>query len=321
MSRLNTEIYSIFNNINKLNTATNKKEFKKLVRDFLDCICELHNIERDIILEEIENKEDVFEFLVKTGIMKDKSQFEDLKEVLKKEFKNVISIISIYSKKKVPLDNNLKKFMDHYRREEVNTYLNDKKSPTVVDFFCGAGGMSLGFHQNGYRIVLANDIEKVCTETYSFNHYEIPKNRILNDDIKNIIENIDNIVTENVNVVIGGPPCQGFSMAGARIRNGFIDDPRNYLFKHYFNVVKTVRPKVFIMENVKGIMTMQEGKIFNEILRIFSDEKLLDGHPYTVYHRIVKAIDFGIPQKRERMIIIGTRKKGRLDLASFLNYS
>lgn len=296
MSRLNTEIYSIFNNINKLNTATNKKEFKKLVRDFLDCICELHNIERDIILEEIENKEDVFEFLVKTGIMKDKSQFEDLKEVLKKEFKNVISIISIYSKKKVPLDNNLKKFMDHYRREEVNTYLNDKKSPTVVDFFCGAGGMSLGFHQNGYRIVLANDIEKVCTETYSFNHYEIPKNRILNDDIKNIIENIDNIVTENVNVVIGGPPCQGFSMAN---RQRLIDDPRNVLYKYYVKGIEKLKPEFFIMENVKGMLSVAE--------QVKEDFHNLENVDYEVEYYLFNARNFSVPQNRERLIYIGVR--------------
>jgi DNA (cytosine-5)-methyltransferase 1 len=88
-------------------------------------------------------------------------------------------------------------------------------------------------------------------------------------------------------------------MAGARIRETFIDDPRNYLFKHYFNIVKCVKPKAFVIENVKGIMTMQNGKIFNEILRIFSDPKMLDGKPYNLYHRVVKAVEFGIPQKRE----------------------
>ena len=96
-------------------------------------------------------------------------------------------------------------------------------------------------------------------------------------------------------------------MAGARIRNGFIDDPRNYLFKHYFNVVKTVKPKAFVMENVKGIMNMQNGKIFEEILGIFSNPEMLDGKPYKLQYKVVNAIDFGIPQKRERMIIIGTR--------------
>lgn len=88
-------------------------------------------------------------------------------------------------------------------------------------------------------------------------------------------------------------------MAGARIRQGFIDDPRNYLFKHYFNIVKAVKPKAFVMENVKGMLTMQNGAIFNEIKRLFSDPVALDGEPYHIYYRVVKATDFGIPQKRE----------------------
>ena len=128
------------------------------------------------------------------------------------------------------------------------------------------------------------------------------------DDIKNVDESLVFKKGES-DIIIGGPPCQGFSMAGARIRGGFIDDPRNYLFKHYFNIVKVVKPKVFIMENVKGIKTMQNGQIFNEILRLFSDSELLDGEPYKVYYRVIKATDFGVPQKRERMIIIGTTLK------------
>lgn len=98
------------------------------------------------------------------------------------------------------------------------------------------------------------------------------------DDIKSVDH--QRIFKENdADVIIGGPPCQGFSMAGARIRNGFIDDPRNYLFKHYFNIVKTVKPKVFVMENVKGMLTMHGGKIFAEIQKLFSDSELLDGEP------------------------------------------
>ena len=81
-----------------------------------------------------------------------------------------------------------------------------------------------------------------------------------------------------VDVIIGGPPCQGFSMAGARIRKGFIDDPRNYLFKHYFNVVKIVRPKIFIIENVKGILTMKNGQVFKEIKKIFEDPDNFEGN-------------------------------------------
>lgn len=172
----------------------------------------------------------------------------------------------------------------------------------VIDLFSGCGGLSSGFIKEGFHIKKAVEFDYSIANTYMMNH---PGVEMIIDDIQNIDQS--GFFTQgDADVIIGGPPCQGFSMAGARIRLGFIDDPRNYLFKHYFNVVKTVKPKVFIMENVKGLMTMQDGTIFNEILRIFSDPKLLDGQPYNVYHRIIKAVDFGIPQKRERLIIIGT---------------
>lgn len=172
----------------------------------------------------------------------------------------------------------------------------------VIDLFSGCGGLSYGFIKNGFSVKKAVEFDPSIANTYIMNHPDVD---MIVDDIKNI-DQFGVFNKGDADVIIGGPPCQGFSMAGARIRNGFIDDPRNYLFKHYFNVVKTVRPKVFIMENVKGIKTMQDGKIFDEILRVFSDKEMLEGQSYTINHRIVKAVDFGIPQKRERMIIIGT---------------
>ncbi len=172
----------------------------------------------------------------------------------------------------------------------------------VIDLFAGCGGLSLGFIQAGFDIDKAVEYDPAIANTYKKNHPEVD---VHIDDIKNI--DTEGVFTRGeAEVIIGGPPCQGFSMAGARIRQGFIDDPRNYLFKHYFNVVKTVKPKIFVMENVKGMMTMQGGKIFDEILNIFSDPQMNDGVPYHLFHRVVKAVDFGIPQKRERLIIIGT---------------
>lgn len=173
----------------------------------------------------------------------------------------------------------------------------------VIDLFAGCGGLSLGFIKAGYTIKKAVEFDSNIANTYKTNHPEVD---VIVDDIRNIDQS-EIFKFGDADVIIGGPPCQGFSMAGARIRNGFIDDPRNYLFKHYFNVVKTVKPKVFVMENVKGIMTMQNGKIFEEILKIFSDSDMLDGVSYTLHYKIVKAVEFGIPQKRERMIIVGTR--------------
>lgn len=172
----------------------------------------------------------------------------------------------------------------------------------VIDLFAGCGGLSLGFIKDGYSVEKAVEFDDKIANTYKMNH---PGVEVIVDDIRTI-DHSGLFKKGDADVIIGGPPCQGFSMAGARIREGFIDDPRNYLFKHYFNVVKTVKPKVFVMENVKGIMTMQDGKIFEEIKNIFQNADMLDGAPYKLYYRVVKAVEFGVPQKRERMIIIGT---------------
>lgn len=171
----------------------------------------------------------------------------------------------------------------------------------VIDLFAGCGGLSLGFFQSGYEIIKAVEFDAMIASTYIKNH---KKTKMIIDDINNI--DMSNEFSDgDADIILGGPPCQGFSMAGARIRNGFIDDPRNYLFKNYFNIVKMVKPKIFIMENVKGITTMKNGEIFDEIQRSFENSELLDGFTYTIYHKLVRAIDFGIPQKRERIIIIG----------------
>lgn len=175
----------------------------------------------------------------------------------------------------------------------------------IIDLFAGCGGLSIGFMQEGFETYKAVEYDKTIASTYIKNHPHTP---VIIDDIKNI-DVSNEFKSGDADVIIGGPPCQGFSMAGARIRTGFIDDPRNYLFKHYYNIVRMVKPKVFIIENVKGIATMQKGKIFEEILSLFKDEKAFDGDVYNVYHKVVKATDFGIPQTRERMIIIGVLNK------------
>lgn len=175
----------------------------------------------------------------------------------------------------------------------------------VIDLFSGCGGLSLGFIKNNYSIKQAVEFDKSIASSYKQNHPEID---VIVDDIRNV-DNSGVFSKNSADVIIGGPPCQGFSMAGARIRQGFIDDPRNLLFKHYFNVVKCVKPKAFVFENVKGILTINNGQIFNQIFNIFSDKKLLDGDFYNLSYRVVNASDYGIPQSRERVIIIGTKNK------------
>lgn len=176
----------------------------------------------------------------------------------------------------------------------------------VIDLFAGCGGLSLGFMKEGFTVVKAVEFDPVIADTYIRNHPDV---EVIVDDIKNI-DTTGAFKYGDADIIIGGPPCQGFSMAGARIRQGFIDDPRNYLFKHYFNIVKTVKPRVFIMENVKGIATIQDGKVFKEIQESFQNAEVLDGRPYRLFCRVMKAVEFGVPQKRERMIILGTTIDG-----------
>ena len=177
---------------------------------------------------------------------------------------------------------------------------------TVIDLFAGCGGFSVGFQQAGFQVVKAVEFDEQIANSYIQNHADT---QMLAEDIGKV-DNKNYFSEHEANIIIGGPPCQGFSMSGERIRaNIFKDDPRNYLFKHYLNVVRIVKPDFFVFENVKGILTMKNGGIFNEILKAFSDKTNFDGVQYFVSHKLVKAVDFGIPQKRERVIIFGSRDK------------
>lgn len=171
----------------------------------------------------------------------------------------------------------------------------------VIDLFAGCGGFSLGFSQAGFHIRTAVEIDPDIAATYQKNH---PDTFVIADDIRNV-DSAGIFRKGDGDIIIGGPPCQGFSMAGARIRAGFVDDPRNYLFRHYAHIVSIVRPQIFIMENVKGLCTFQNGAILEEIKQRFSAPT--DGQSYYVYPRLVNAHDVGIPQKRERLLLIGTK--------------
>lgn len=123
-----------------------------------------------------------------------------------------------------------------------NTYIENARknvsddSLKMIDLFCGAGGLSLGFTQEGFVTSLANDIQDCCVDTYAHNHPETPRDHIVLGDIKDVVKNLDKLLAgRNVDIVVGGPPCQGFSMAN---RQRLIDDPRNHLYKSYVEVVK-----------------------------------------------------------------------------------
>lgn len=188
----------------------------------------------------------------------------------------------------------LRKYSKAYRKME-STSLEQLAKPTLVDLFCGSGGLSLGLTQAGFRVIFANDIDKAALQTYSFNHPEVSGNFITMGGIETISKNIHNYIEEGVDVLAGGPPCQGFSNAN---RQRIIDDPRNKLYKYYVECVTSLQPKIFIMENVRGML-----KVANQVVEDFNKSV-----EYDIYYQILNAREFDVPQNRERLIYIGIRK-------------
>lgn len=175
-------------------------------------------------------------------------------------------------------------------------------SYNFVDLFAGCGGMSSGFRMNGFRLIAANEVDKNIMSTNIYNHStDTPEaNFILGDITKSDVKERLIKVCEgyDIDVVVGGPPCQGFSYAGWRNP----DDVRNQLFKEFVYMVNTLRPKFFVMENVPGILTMRKGDAFKEIMAAFEQ---IGYHVNTPLK--LNAEEYGVPQKRRRVFIIGSR--------------
>jgi DNA (cytosine-5)-methyltransferase 1 len=183
-------------------------------------------------------------------------------------------------------DNSMTKLM------KISKNINSKnKTFKVVSLFAGAGGMDLGFKNAGFDIVWANDFDYDATVTYSNNiGNHIVHGNILDIQSKEIPNNID--------VVIGGFPCQGFSVANTK-RN--IEDKRNFLYKELLRVVKDKQPKFFVGENVKGLLSLGNGKVFEMIKNDFRNIG------YTLEAKLLNSADYGIPQTRQRVIILGNK--------------
>jgi len=206
--------------------------------------------------------------------------------------------------------------------------------PNTLDLFCGCGGLSLGFEQAGFNIKVANDKWKVAVKTYkkNFENANVVSGDITKEDIKRkIIDNCGN----NIDVVIGGPPCQAYSLAGTRDPK----DPRGQLVKSYADIVEKIKPKVIVIENVPGILSMKHFKKdtpsdiieeYNELVqklksenRKVSIDKLsedFEGYlkpvseiikeefeEYTIEDDLLNSADYGVPQVRKRVFFIGVR--------------
>lgn len=178
----------------------------------------------------------------------------------------------------------------------------------VIDLFCGCGGFSNGFERAGFRVALGIDLWEDATITFKHNH---PNAKVVNRDITETtpeeLLRIASLQLDEVDVIIGGPPCQGFSISGKRL----IDDPRNKLYKSFVQIVSAIMPKVFVMENVPGLVSMANGTIRDQILEDFSSLG------YKVAVKQLTASDYGVPQARKRVFFVGINSIKLLRTAEF----
>lgn len=167
----------------------------------------------------------------------------------------------------------------------------------TIDLFSGAGGLSYGFQNAGFNILLGVDNDEMALKTFRHNH---DKSQTIFGDITKIsyATDIKPLLGEKtIDFIIGGPPCQGMSLAG----NRELDDPRNKLYLSYLRLLGEIRPKAFVIENVPGLLSLFNGEIKNSIL------KRLKEMDYHVNFKILTASDYGVPQKRRRVFFVGIR--------------
>ncbi len=169
----------------------------------------------------------------------------------------------------------------------------------VVSLFSGVGGLDLGFIRAGHEIVWANDIYEDAVQTY--------KDNIGNHIVIGNIESIPSSAIPDCGIVIGGFPCQGFSIANM---HRHLEDSRNKLYLELLRVIMDKQPKYFLAENVKGLISLDKGKVIEMILKDFG------GAGYKVKHKVLDAADYGVPQHRQRVIFIGVRN----DLPNDIDY-
>lgn len=164
---------------------------------------------------------------------------------------------------------------------------------SVLDLFCGCGGLSLGFAKAGYSVVMGVDFWKDALVTYEYNH---PNSKSLCADLSTLKpRELEKRIGKNIDVIIGGPPCQGFSIAGKRI----LEDKRNELYKSFVAMVEYFKPKAFVMENVPNILSIGNGMVKDSILKDF------ETIGYSVKYKVLLASNYGVPQNRKRAVFVG----------------
>jgi len=177
----------------------------------------------------------------------------------------------------------------------------DNSTLKVVDLFAGVGGLSYGFANNPmFQVVLANEYDKDIAKAYSLNH---PNVKMLNCDIKDVTEEmLKQEIDCSIDIVVGGPPCQSYSTLGKRQ-----NDDRAHLFEEYCRILTILKPKMFLFENVTGILSMNKGQLFEDVKKCFEEIG------YELKYKVLNAADYGVPEFRERVILVGTKNKNNFE--------
>lgn len=170
----------------------------------------------------------------------------------------------------------------------------------IIDLFCGIGGLSLGFEQVGFEVVAAIDMWRDAVVTYNHNRKDkVAKVETVEDF--NEKELLEIIASQKITGIIGGPPCQGFSTVGRRE----VDDPRNKMYLEFYKAVKIANPDFFVIENVKGMLTLNKGAFVKDLIERFGP----NGLGYNISYQLLNAADYGIPQNRYRVFYVGIKGK------------
>lgn len=180
-----------------------------------------------------------------------------------------------------------------------------KARPIAVDLFAGAGGLALGFEQAGFDIAAAVEFDPVHAAIHELN---FPETKVICGDVKDVtgkqIREAAGLGARDIDVLIGGPPCQGFSLIGHRV----LEDPRNSLVFHFLRVVTELKPRMFVMENVPGMATGAHCDLLHELI----EQCKKAGYQVRMPYRTLNARSYGVPQDRERLFLLGARKGEKL---------
>lgn len=288
----------IFENIQHISS---KEEFLEKILIYIRLVEVIAKRNNLTLPYNVEVSSNLLKELTSIGIIANKDDMAELQKLIKPLYQRFVCCVDFYLHNKKIFGSILDR-LSNSKRKELQSAEQNADKPTIVDFFAGAGGLSCGFVQAGFKVCLANDFEDVCVRTYRFNHPELPAENVIKGDIRKIVDHIQDYISQDVDVVIGGPPCQGFSSAN---QQRIIDDPRNELYKYYIKAVSKILPKFVVMENVKGML-----KVADQVVEDYGNiQEVRNGRTfsYIVSYKLLNSADFSVAQSRERLIYIAIR--------------